>query len=253
MIEDLFSLEGKVALVTGGAKGIGAMITRGLVESGVKVYISSRSAEACSDFATEMSEFGTCIALPANLLAVENIDALAAAIGEREAKIDILVNNSGATWGAPIESFPEKGWDKVMDLNVKSVFFLTKSLLPLLKAGASQTDPSRVITISSIAGITHGGLSAVSYNASKAAANHMTRVLAHELAKEKILVNAIAPGFFPSNMTKHFDTDTLSKAVPLGRVGQPTDIAGLVIYLCSKAGSFMTGNVIPLDGGLLVS
>ncbi len=253
MIENLFSLKGKVALVTGGAKGIGAMITRGLVESGVKVYISSRSVDACAAYATEMSQYGTCIALPADLLAVENIDALAAKLSENETQIDILINNSGATWGAPIESFPEKGWDKVMDLNVKSVFFLTKSLLPLLKAGATKADPSRVINISSIAGITHGGLSAVSYNASKAAANHLTKVLAHELAKEKILVNAIAPGFFPSNMTKHFDKEALGNANPVGRIGEPTDIAGLVIYLCSKAGSFMTGNVIPLDGGLLVS
>ncbi|MFK7982719.1 MAG: SDR family oxidoreductase [Saprospiraceae bacterium] len=253
MLENLFSLEGKVALVTGGAKGIGAMITRGLVESGVKVYISSRSAEACSAFAVEMSQYGTCIALPTNLLDVENIEALATALGERENQLDILVNNSGATWGAPIESFPEAGWDKVMDLNVKSVFFLTKSLLPLLKAGGNQADPSRIINISSIAGITHGGLSAVSYNASKAACNHLTKVLAHELAKDHILVNAIAPGFFPSKMTSHFDHEALGARNPVGRIGQPTDIAGLVIYLTSKAGSFMTGNIIPLDGGLLVS
>lgn len=253
MLENLFNLEGKIALVTGGAKGIGAMITRGLVEAGVKVYISSRSAEACSAFAVEMSQFGTCVALPTNLLEVDNIDALALELGKRESHLDILINNSGATWGAPVESFPEKGWDKVMDLNVKSVFFLTKSLLPLLKAGGSHEDPSRVINISSIAGITHGGLSAISYNASKAACNHLTKVLAHELAKDHILVNAIAPGFFPSKMTSHFDHEKLGKANPVGRIGQPTDIAGLVIYLTSKAGSFMTGNIIPLDGGILVA
>lgn len=253
MLENLFNLEGKVALVTGGAKGIGAMITRGLVEAGVKVYISSRSAEACGAFAVEMSQYGTCVALPTNLLDIENIEALAMALGEQETQLDILVNNSGATWGAPIDSFPEKGWDKVMDLNVKSVFFLTKSLLPLLKAGGTAADPSRVINISSIAGITHGGLSAVSYNASKAACNHLTKVLAHELAKDHILVNAIAPGFFPSKMTSHFDLEALGAKNPVGRIGQPSDIAGLVIYLTSKAGSFMTGNIIPLDGGLLVS
>ena len=148
MLENLFNLEGKVALVTGGAKGIGAMITQGSVEAGVKVYISSRSAEACSAFAVDMSQHGTCVALPTNLLDIENIETLAKELGKREEKIDILINNSRATWGAPIDSFPEKGWDKVMDLNVKSVFFLTKSLLPLLKAGGTATDPSRVITVS---------------------------------------------------------------------------------------------------------
>jgi NAD(P)-dependent dehydrogenase (short-subunit alcohol dehydrogenase family) len=252
MIENLFNLEGKTALVTGGAKGIGAMITQGLVESGVKVYISSRSAAACEAFAEKMSQYGTCIPLPTNLLSLENISELAAKLSEKEDKLDILINNSGVSWGAPLESFPEKGWDKVMDLNVKSVFFLTQSLLPLLKAASSTENPGRIINISSIAGITHGGLQAISYNASKAAVNQLTKVLAHELASKKILVNAIAPGFFPTNMTAHFDKEQLEKASPIHRVGQPTDIAGLVIYLCSKAGSFMTGNIIPLDGGLLV-
>ena len=253
MIENLFDIKGKIALVTGGAKGIGAMMTRALVESGVKVYISSRSAEACNDFAKEMSQIGECIALPTNLLELENIEALAKQLGERESQLDILINNSGSTWGAPIEDFPEKGWDKVMDLNVKSVFFLTKSLIPLLKAGASSSDPSRVINISSVASFIHGGLQAISYNASKAAVNSLTKVLAHDLAPSKILVNAIAPGVFPSGMTASFDIEKIINASPLGRVGEPTDIAGLVIYLCSKGSSFMTGNIIPLDGGLLIS
>ncbi len=252
MIENLFNLKGKVALVTGGSKGIGAMITRGLVESGVKVYISSRSEESCNDYAREMNEIGECVALPMDLIGTENIEALAKELSNREKQLDILVNNSGATWGAPIETFPEKGWDKIMDLNVKSVFFLTKSLLPLLEAGGTAADPSRVINISSIAGFVHGGLPTVSYNTSKAAVNHLTRILAKELAPKKITVNAIAPGFFPSKMTAHFDMEKNAEMAPLKRVGQPTDVAGLTIFLCAQSGSFMTGNVIPLDGGMLI-
>lgn len=252
MIENLFDLKGKVALVTGGAKGIGAMITQGLVESGVRVYISSRSAEACSNFALKMSEFGECIALPMDLSKVENTDKLAAQISEREEKLDILVNNSGATWGAPLGKYPEKAWDKVMDLNVKSVFFLTQSLLPLIRAAASEAQPSRIINISSVAAVDAGSISAYAYGPSKAAVAQMTRNLASDLVKEHILVNAIAPGLFPSKMTAHYDEKMMNASVPIGRIGRPEDIAGLVIYLCSHAGSFMTGNYIPLDGGFLV-
>lgn len=253
MIEELFNLTGKVALVTGGAKGIGAMMTRGLIESGAKVYVSSRSAEACTQFAQEMSEFGECIALPTNLLESDQVAELIATLEKREDHLDILINNSGATWGAPIESFPEKGWDKVMDLNVKSLFFLTQGLLPLLTKNASPQNPSRIINISSVASFIHGGLQAISYNASKAAVNSVTKVLANELAKKQVLVNAIAPGLFPSKMSSHFDYEKESAGIPLGRIGQPTDIAGLAIFLCSKASSFMTGNIIPLDGGALVA
>lgn len=252
MIENLFNVKGKVALVTGGAKGIGAMITRGLVEAGVKVYISSRSVEACENFAAEMSKTGECIALPTDLSSVENIENLAEELSQRENRLDILVNNSGASWGAPLGSFPEKGWDKIMDLNVKSVFFLTQSLLPMLRSAASAAEPSRVINISSIAAVSSNSLSAYSYGPSKAAVAHLTRILASDLVKEHILVNAIAPGLFPSKMTAHFDEETMNRSVPIGRIGRPTDIAGLIIYLCSSAGSFMTGNYIPLDGGYLV-
>jgi len=253
MIENLFDLSGKVALVTGGAKGIGAMITRGFVEAGAKVYISSRSAEACEAFAQEMSAFGTCIALPMDLSTVENINILIADLSKRESQLDVLVNNSGVSWGAPLGQFPEKGWDKVMDLNVKSLFFLTQGLLPLIKAGSSASTPGRVINISSIAAVNAAGLDAFSYSASKAAVMQLTRVLANKLAKDHILVNSIAPGFFPSKMTKHMDLDQLSKHVPLRRVGKPTDIAGLAIFLASNASSYMTGTYIPVDGGLLIA
>lgn len=252
MIENLFNVKGKVALVTGGAKGLGAMITQGLVEAGVKVYVSSRSAATCAAFAAEMSKIGECIALPMDLSKVENIEKLATDLSEREEKLDILINNSGTSWGAKLGEFPEKGWDKVMDLNVKSLFFLTQSLLPLIKAAASPADPSRIINISSIAAVSTDSLSAYSYGPSKAAVTQLTRLLANELMKDQILVNAIAPGFFPSNMTAHYDPEVILAQTPIGRIGNPTDIAGLVIYLCSKAGSFMTGNYIPLDGGFLV-
>lgn len=251
MIENLFNIKGKVALVTGGAKGLGAMITQGLVEAGVKVYISSRSAIDCEAFAEKMNKIGNCVALPMDLSVVENVQKLAAQLAEKEDKLDILVNNSGASWGAKLGEFPEKGWDKVMDLNVKSVFFLTQSLLPLIKAAGTAEDPSRIINISSIAAVNNDSLSAYSYGPSKAAVKQLSKLLAKDLIKDHILVNAIAPGFFPSRMTAHYDIEQLKAATPIGRVGRPTDIAGLVIYLCSQAGSFMTGNYIPIDGGFL--
>jgi len=252
MIENIFDIKGKVALVTGGAKGIGAMIAQGLVEAGVKVYVSSRSAEACKAFAAEMSKIGECIALPTDLSNVENIETLANQLSEKEDKLDILINNSGTSWGAPLGEFPEKGWDKVMDLNVKAVFFLTQQLVPMIKAAASADDPARIITMSSVAGVSTESMGAFPYGTSKAAVTHLSKILAKELVNDNILVNAIGPGFFPSNMTRHFSEEMMKSATPLGRIGRPEDIAGLVIYLCSKAGSFMTGNFIPLDGGQLV-
>lgn len=252
MLQELFNIKGKTALVTGGAKGIGAMITRGLVEAGVKVYISSRSADKCQSYAEEMAQYGECIALPMDLSNVENIRALTAELTSREDKLDVLVNNSGVTWGESLETYSEKGWDKVMNLNVKSVFFLTQSLLPLLKASASAEDPSRVINISSVAAESPNPMNSFAYGPSKAAVKQLTKILAHELMKDQVLVNAIAPGLFPSNMTAFMDERMIAASVPIGRMGKPSDIAGLVIYLCSSAGSFMTGNYIPLDGGYLM-
>jgi len=254
MIENLFSLEGKTALVTGGAKGIGAMITQGLVESGAKVYIASRSQEACETFAEKMNALGkgSCVGLSVDLSNMESIEALTKSIGEQESQLDILVNNAGATWGAPLGEFPEKGWDKIMTLNVKGAFFLTQGLLPLLKKGATLDDPSRVVMISSVAARSSESLSSYSYGPSKAAIAQLGVILAKDLAKEHILVNTIGPAVFESKMSVHFDLEQMAKAHPVGRIGRPTDIAGLVIFLTSKAGSFMTGTYIPLDGGFLI-
>lgn len=254
MIENLFRLDGKVALVTGGSRGIGLMITQGLVESGAKVYITSRSADVCAKVADEMNALkqGECIALPADLSKVENVRALSSALAELEDHLDILINNAGASWGAPIEQFPEKGWDKVMDINVKSPFFLTQALLPLLKNKVTQENPSRVIMISSIAAVSPDSISAYSYGPSKAAVAQLGKILAKDLAKDHILVNTIAPGVFESKMTSHMDFEAVAKENLVGRIGRPEDIAGLVIYLCSKAGGFMVGNYIPVDGGHLL-
>jgi len=254
MIENLFRLDGKVALVTGGSRGIGLMLTQGLVESGAKVYISSRSADVCDEVAAKMNSLGKgeCVSLPADLSTLENISALAQSLSDLEPQLDILINNAGVTWGAPLEEFPEKGWDKVMDLNVKSPFFLTQALLPMLKKSGTQNDPSRVIMISSIAAVSSQSISSYSYGPSKAAIAQLGKMLARDLADDNILVNTIAPGIFESKMTSHFDLDGLAKMNLVGRIGRPEDIAGLVIYLCSKAGSFMVGNYIPIDGGHLI-
>ncbi|RLQ22524.1 SDR family oxidoreductase [Seongchinamella sediminis] len=253
-LDSLFSLAGKTALVTGGAKGIGRMISEGLLQAGARVYISSRSAEDCTAAAEDMSALGECRAFPHDLSGLDGIQALVAEVQQAGHGLDILVNNSGATWGAPLDEFPESGWDKVMDLNVKSPFFLLQKLLPLLKAAASSEDPARVVNISSVASMMTQTQGAYSYMASKAAISHLNKGLARDLAKDNITVNAIAPGFFPSKMTRHMSTDEgmkmLCSLTPLGRIGKPTDISGMVIYLCSQAGTFVTGSVLPLSGGL---
>lgn len=250
-MEKLFDLRGRVAVVTGGSRGIGAMIARGLVEEGVRTYITARGAEALAETAEVLSQYGECIALPANLADSEGLQRFVAEIRERETQLDILVNNAGATWGAPLDEFPEKGWDKVMDLNVKSIFFLTQALLPLLRAGAGDGDPARVVNIGSINGLGYAPLQNYSYGASKAAVHHLTMQLAVDLARDNVNVNAIAPGFFPSKMTAHMlDHEAeMVKAIPRGRLGTPEDAAGTAIYLCSRASAFVTGHVVVLDGG----
>ncbi len=197
-MKNLFDISGKVAVVTGGSRGIGAMIARGFVENGVKTYICSRHTDQAEQTAAALSEYGTCIAFQADLSIVEGIEKFVSEIASREEKIDVLVNNAGAVWAAPIDEFPESGWDKVMDINVKSVFFLTQKFLPLLRA----SDMARIINIASVDGQSVPGFETYSYSASKAAVIHMTRVLAKRLAQDNILVNAIAPGAFPSDMTK---------------------------------------------------
>lgn len=199
-MRNLFDVSGKVVLVTGGSRGIGEMIARGYVENGAKVYVSSRKSEICNRIAEELSRVGTCIPLPSDLSTLEGVEALKAALSGRETHLDVLVNNAGASWGAPIDDYPETGWDKVMDLNIKSVFFLTQKLLPLLRASATTRNPSRVINIASVKGIAPPALETYAYSSSKAACIMLTRHLAKRLAAEHILVNAISPGPFPSQM-----------------------------------------------------
>lgn len=251
-MKNLFSVEGKVVLVTGGSRGIGEMIARGYVENGAKVYISSRKAEVCDRVADELSDYGTCISLPFDLGGIAGIEGLADAIKERETRLDVLVNNAGATWGAPIDEYPEDGWDKTVDLNVKSIFFLTQKLLPLLRAAATAEEPSRVINIASVNGIAPPTLETYAYSTSKAGCIMLTRHLAKRLAPEHILVNAIAPGPFPSKMmaaTLAQAGDAIAKNNPRGRIGQPEDIAGVAIFLSSRASAYTTGAVVPCDGG----
>ena len=249
----LFSIDGKTALVTGGSRGIGLMIARGFVEAGAKVYISSRKAEVCDEVAAELSKIGTCIAIPANLSEHDECKRLADDITEREGSLDILVNNAGANWGAPLAEFPDAAWDRVLDLNVKGVFNLTRYLVPALSAASKPGDPARVINIGSIDGLHAPDLETYSYSASKAAVHQLTKVLAKRLAREGITVNAIAPGPFESQMmaaTLDAFRDGIIASCPLRRIGEPDDMAGTAIFLSSKAGSYLTGAVIPVDGGI---
>ncbi|MDQ1438269.1 MAG: hypothetical protein QOK43_1898 [Acidimicrobiaceae bacterium] len=255
MASDLFGVSDKAVVVTGGSRGIGRMIAHGFVRAGARVYISARKAEACDQTATELSEDGKCVSLPADLSTLEGVEHLAAAVGEREPAVHVLVNNAGATWGAPLEQFPDSGFDKVLAVNVKGVFHLTRLLLPRLRAAASAEDPARVINIGSIDGIKVPWTENYSYAASKAAVHMLTRQLARQLAADNITVNAIAPGPFESKMTAFMlddeaGRDMLVNAVPLRRIGRPDDMAGTAIFLSSRAGSYLTGTVIPVDGGL---
>jgi NAD(P)-dependent dehydrogenase (short-subunit alcohol dehydrogenase family) len=255
-MSELFSIDGKTALVTGGSRGIGLMIARGFVEAGAKVYISSRKADVCEAVAEELSAVGTCLALPADLATEAECDRLAGELAGREERLDILVNNAGANWGAPIEDFPASGWDKVLDLNVKSVFYLTRALLPQLRAAGTHEDPARVINIGSIDGLRPPIMDTYSYSASKAAVHHLTRSLARKLAVDHITVNAIAPGPFESKMmaaTLDAFGDAIVASCPLGRIGEPDDMAGTAIYFASRASRYVTGTVLPVDGGILLA
>ena len=264
-MNNLFSVEGKVVVVTGGSRGIGEMIAAGYLANGAKVFISSRKAEVCDATAERLRERfgGECISLPADLSKLEGIEAFAAALSEHTSHLDVLVNNAGVSWGAPLEEFPELGWDKVMDTNVKGVFFLTQKLLPLLEAKAGPETPSYVINIGSVDGIKTPSFDTFSYGPSKAAVHHLTRVLAAHLVKRHVLVNAIAPGPFPTWMLStgvggggdvdNTDWDAVAARNPRGRVGTPEDIAGLAIFLSSRACHFTVGEVITCDGGSIVS
>ena len=260
-MKNLFSVEGKTVLVTGGSRGIGEMIAAGFLDNGAKVYISSRKADVCDATAQRLSDTygGECISLPANLAELSGIDSFVEQFGKRESHLDVLINNAGVSWGAPLDEFPEIGWDKVMDTNVKGVFFLTQKLLPMLRASASHEAPARVVNIGSIDGIKTPTFENFSYGPSKAAVHMLTRQLAAHLIKEHIIVNAIAPGPFPTYMlstgvggggdTEAVDWDALGKSNPRGRFGTPEDVAGLAIFLSSRAGEFTVGEVITCDGG----
>lgn len=254
-MKDLFSIAGKVALVTGGSRGIGLMIARGFVEAGATVYISSRKADVCDRVAQELATSGRCVSLPADVGTEAGARGLAAAFAEREQALHILVNNAGANWGAPLTEYPDSAWDKVLALNVKSVFHLTRLLLPQLERAVRPGDPARVINIGSIDGLQVPLLETYAYSASKAAVHHLTRVLAMQLASRNITVNAVAPGPFESKMmaeTLDRFRDAIVSSCPLGRIGEPEDMAGVAIYLASRAGAYLTGTVIPVDGGISV-
>ncbi|WP_240704873.1 SDR family oxidoreductase [Croceicoccus sediminis] len=252
-IADLFSLTGKVALVTGGARGLGKMIAAGLLQAGAKVYITSRKEEDVRAAAEELSALGQCEALPGDAGSPEGIAALGALFREKgEKALHILVNNAGRTWGGPFETFPDKGWPGVMAVNVQGPFRMIQEFLPELEAAGSNGDPSRVINIGSYAGTAVNDLTAYSYGASKAAIHFLGGQLASDLRSHNINVNTVAPGYFPSDMTAHLldGSDALASKVPMRRVGKADDIAGAIIYLSSRAGAYLTGIVLPVDGGL---
>jgi NAD(P)-dependent dehydrogenase (short-subunit alcohol dehydrogenase family) len=254
-MSELFDISGRTALVTGGSRGVGAMIARGLVQAGANVLISSRKEAELLSTAEELRTLGSCQAIPADLSSPEGARALAAQVRERAEALSILVNNAGATWGAPLEEFPESGWDRVIHTNVEGIFHLTTALLPALREAATDTNPARIINIGSVDGLRPPVMENYSYSASKAAVHMLTRHLAKRLASEHITVNAIAPGPFESKMTAFMldsqdAKEMVEQMVPLGRIGRPDDVVGLTVFLTSRAGSYLTGTIIPLDGGI---
>lgn len=255
MMKDLFSLEGRVALVTGGSRGIGKMIAQGFLEQGATVYITARKAPACDQAAEELSQYGKCVSLPHDMSTVDGCRKLAVELLTHENAVDILVNNAGAAWGQPFEEFPESGWDKVMDLNVKSLFFLTQILHEALKKNASMDRPSKVINIASIDGIKINPWETYSYQASKAAVIHLTRRLAARLIEDNICVSGIAPGAFASEMNKAAKNagDAVAKMVPSKRIGKAEDMAGAAVFLASRAGDYVVGDTVAVDGGVAYS
>ena len=254
-MDSLFSLEGRVALITGGSRGIGRMIAEGFLRHGARVYISARKAEACDAAAEELSAIGPCVSLPGDVSTVEGANRLAADVAEREPALHILVNNAGAAWGAPYDEFPEHGWDKVVDLNMKAPFFLTQALHPQLKAAGSADRPAKVINVASIDGIAVNPLETYSYAASKAGLIHLTKRMSLRLVQDHIVVTAIAPGAFASEMNRaaRDHGDEVSKRIPAQRIGTTEDMAGTAIFLASRAGDYVVGATIVVDGGVSLS
>jgi NAD(P)-dependent dehydrogenase (short-subunit alcohol dehydrogenase family) len=250
---DLFDLTGKVAVVTGGTRGIGLMMARGLLQAGASVYISSRKPEAGRAAVTELSAYGTVLSVPADLSREEECTRLAVEVGRSEERVHILVNNAGATWGAPLAEFPASAWDKVLNLNLKAPFFLIRAFLPLLEAAGTADDPARVINVGSIDGLQVPELHTYSYAASKAGLHQLTRVLARELGPRHITVNAVAPGPFESKMmaaTLASAGEQIAASSPLGRIGRPDDMAGVAVFLSGRGAAYVTGAIIPVDGGI---
>ncbi len=250
---DLFDLTGKVAVVTGGTRGIGLMMARGLLQAGASVYVSSRKAEAGEAAVAQLSAYGRTVSVPANLATEEECVRLAAEVGRSEEQVHVLVNNAGATWGAALAEFPASAWDKVLDLNLKTPFFLTRAFLPLLEAAGTADDPARVINVGSIDGLRVPELHTYSYAASKAGLHQLTRVLARELGPRHITVNAVAPGPFESKMmaaTLAEHAEQIAASSPLGRIGRPDDMAGVAVFLSGRGAAYVTGAVIPVDGGI---
>lgn len=251
-MSDLFSVDGKTILITGGTRGIGYMMAEGYLRAGARVYISSRKEEACREAAKSLSEFGDVVAIPSDVSTEDQCRALIDEIANRESQLHVLVNNAGATWGAPLDEFPELGWDKVLSVNVKAPFALTRFARPLLEKASVEGDPARVINIGSVDGLFVPTFENYSYSASKAAIHHLTRHMAAELSPS-ILVNAIAPGPFPTKMMEKAleeSGDAIRESSPVGRIGTPGDAEATAIFLSSRASSYITGAVIPLDGGL---
>lgn len=251
-MSDLFSLQGKVAIVTGGSQGIGLMITRGLVDAGAKVYVSSRKKEVCDAIAAELSEHGDCVSLPGDVSTEETVLELVGQLAEREDKLHVLVNNAATAWAAPLETYPEAAWNKVFGMNVTSAFNLSRAVLPMLERSAAPRDPGRIINVGSIDGFRVPELENYAYSASKAAMHQMTRVLAQRLASRNVTVNAIAPGPFPSKMmatTLNEVGEEWRAKCPMGRLGEPDDMAGIAVYLASRAAAYVTGQIIAVDGG----
>ncbi len=252
----LFDIAGKVALVTGGSRGIGEMIAEGFVKNGAKTFITSRKADQCDETAKRLSKFGECISIPADLTDSNEIKKVKSKVESETNTLNILVNNAGAVWAADFDNFPENGWDKVMDTNVKAMFFLTQQFIKLLEENGTNEDPSRIINIGSIDGLGIPRAETYSYPASKAAVHHLTKVMANRLAERNINVNAIAPGPFESQMMKSTlksFSEEIINSVPRKRIGKPEDMAGASIFLCSKASAYITGIVMPVDGGSLIA
>ncbi|MBP7764937.1 MAG: SDR family oxidoreductase [Deltaproteobacteria bacterium] len=254
MMQDLFSLKGRTALVTGGSRGIGRMIAAGFLEQGARVYIASRKADVCEKTAEELSGLGPCFSLPMDVSSVEGARALAKAFAAREDKLDILVNNAGAAWLEPFDKFSEKGWDKVVDLNLKSPFFLSQALIEPLR-NAARIQPAKIINVASIDGIFVNPQETYSYAASKAGLIHLTRRMALRLVEDNILVNGIAPGAFASEMNQlaRDHSDMVAARVPAKRIGRDEDMAGVAVYLASRAGDYVVGITIAVDGGVTLS